>query len=128
MSFETALRSRMKAAEGLTTTSIEWSTRPQGRYPAIVLTLVSLPLARHMTAFDPWQRPRVQIDVFALDAPAKVTLRDAVLAAIAPAASRDGVRFGRASKVSVRDMGEQTDTEFVHRDMIEAVLPFAKES
>ena len=128
MTFETALRARLKVSDGLTGQSIEWVKRPEGKYPAVVLTMVSLALGRHMTGFDPRQRARVQIDVFAMDAPTKTTLRDAVLSAIAPAVSRDGTRFGRAQEVSIRDASEQTDTDFIHRDLIEAVIPFMTES
>lgn len=126
MSFETALRARLKANADLAGASVEWAQRLG--YPSIRLTLVSLPLARHMTGFGPHQRARVQIDVFALSAPVKVALREAVLATIAPAVSLGGIRFGRAQEVSVADQSEETDTEFVHRDAIEAVLPFMMES
>lgn len=126
MSFETALRARLKVAPGLGGVSVEWSRRKQ--YPAVVLTTASFQLGRHMVGFDRWQRPRLQIDVFALDALTKVALRDAVIAAIAPAGLVDGIRFGRAIEVRHTDMSQETDTDFVFRDMIEAVLPHIVEN
>ncbi|MBM6691409.1 hypothetical protein H9X75_10260, partial [Fusobacterium mortiferum] len=70
---------------------------------------------------------RVQIDVFALDAVAKVAARDAVIAALEPRASAGGIRFERIRDVSVRDLSEQGDTQFIHRDSIDAVFWFTKE-
>jgi len=126
VSFETALRARLKAAAALAGVPVEWSRRKG--YPCVVLTIVTAPLSRHMTGFDQWQRPRVQFDVLALDAPTKVRLRDAVIAVIAPAALLGRVRFGRAFDVRHTDMSDETDTDFVFRDMIEAVVPHLLET
>lgn len=124
MSFETALRARIKA--GLATAgkaaSVEWGKRPQGKYPAIVLTTVSLPIGRHMTGSNGARPQRVQIDVFGLDKGLVTDLRETVLTIIAPPELTGGVRFGPAQSVTIADLSEQTETEFVFRDMIDAIL------
>lgn len=126
MTIEVALRARLKAAPGLAGVSIEWSRRKG--YPCIVLTIVSDVRGQHMTGFDRWRRPRVQFDVFALDAPTKVRLRDAVIEVIGASGVKSGVRFGRALEVRTTDMSDETDTDFVFRDMIEALLPHIVEN
>lgn len=124
MSFEAALRARLKAA--VSGVAIEWERRRD--YPCIVLSIVTQQIGRHMTGNDGQRRPRVQADVYALDNVTKVALRDMVVAAITPPAVVDGVRFGRAQQVRWSNAGEQGETEFVFRDMIEAVLPHQLEN
>ena len=124
MSFEAALRARIKAAApGV---AVEWERRLG--YPCIVLTIVTQPIGRHMTGTDGQRAPRTQIDVFALDSAAKVVLRDTVVAAITGAAMVGGVRFGPAQQLRWSSASEQGDTDFVFRDVIEAVLPHQLEN
>jgi hypothetical protein len=128
VSFKTALRERLKAAPDLAGVPVEWSRRPEGTYPAVVLTTASDEIGRYMTGTDGLRRPRVQFDVFALDAGRVEQLRDAVLSVIQPAELVAGVRFGRAQQMRIVDMSEETDTDFVFRDMIEAVMPHQLEN
>ena len=126
MSFETALRDRIKAVAG--GASVEWDRRAPGSYPAIVLMIVTHSQGRHMTGLDGWMQPRVQIDVLAKSNPEKAALRDAIVATLAPSVAVGAVRFGRSQQVRWSTASEDTDTGFVFRDMIEAVLPHQLET
>ncbi len=123
MSFETALRSRLKAAGAVTAIvgqRIDWTERPQrSAYPAVVLQIVSDDRSQHMKGFNGFRPTRVQIDCFALKADTKVTLREAVIAAVVPAASVSPATFLRAFVNNVIDRSENTETGFVHRDLID---------
>lgn len=124
MTFEDAVRARLKAglAAAALAASVNWGVRPQGKYPAVVLTRVTAPLAQTMGGYDAWQSSRLQIDVMGLNGPAIVQLRRAVIAILAPAAVQGNVRFLRAQGITTTDLSEQTDTEFVFRDMTEITL------
>jgi len=126
--FETAVRARLLADAGvqaLAGTRVDWGENaPGGAYPAVRLTLSSSPLGRHMTGFDGWRRPRIQADAMAPDGPAKVRLREAIVAALAPSGTFFGVCFGRAQDVVVSGANEQVEQTFVHRDVILLTLPY----
>jgi hypothetical protein len=49
-------------------------------------------------------------------------MREAVLALLLTSVTYDGVRFGKAQDITVRDDGEQLDQDYVHRDQIDVVL------
>lgn len=103
--------------------SIDWSERPQGAgFPGIRLTVVSDPRPRHMTGTDRYRPVRVQIDCMALTRGEVVKMREAVLTLLLTSATYDGVRFGKAQDITVRDDGEQLDQDYVHRDQIDVVL------
>ncbi len=119
--FEAALRLRLTDAPDVTAydPTIDWEVRPQGKpLPAIVLLIVSDDRDQHFKGFS-LRATRTQVDVMASTAAMKVQLRNAVIAAIVPAAVRDGVAFQRATGVSVRSRSENTDTGFIHRDVID---------
>lgn len=129
MSFEVKLRGRVKSwLPAGSTASVEWGKRPQGRFPAIVLTTVALPVERHMTGANGWRRARVQIDVMALDKATVVTLREAIVAGALQAETVGGVQFGAVQGVSIADLSEDADGEFVFRDMIDAIFWHAAEN
>lgn len=131
MSFETALRARIKAdpvvmAAGA---SVEWVTRPQGPFTAaIVLTIVSDPRDRTMGGRQGWVPTHIYIDVMAADAPTKAALREAVLALIGFGALRDDTRFWPAREIVVIDRSEQDETMFIHHDQIDAIIPNRQEA
>lgn len=134
MPFEPALRARLKAdpviqAAGAT---VEWSRRPQGAaYPAIVLTTVYDPRNRTMTGRQGFIPLRLYIDVMVDEikggSPTKAALREAILALIGFGEVRSDTRFWPARSVSVTDLSEQTDTQFIHRDQIDAIIPYRTE-
>lgn len=123
---EEALRSRLKAAApvaALVGTRIDWGTRPQGDpYPSVVLKVISDPMPQDYKGFVGMRQTRVQIDCLAEDRAEAVALRKAVIPAIIAGGTYYGTRFGRAFIDSVRDLGAKTDTGFVHRDSIDALI------
>jgi len=126
MSFEPSLRTRLKDDAGVAAivgTRIDWTVRPQGSsYPAVVLRTISDGRPQHMGGFQNFRETRVQIDCFAATRATASALSAAVIAAIAPAAEVSGVTFRRAFIDTVRDLGANTDTGFVHRDSIDALI------
>lgn len=128
MSREIALRARLKADPVIAAAgaSVEWSRRET--YPEIVLTVAYEPRSRTMTGRNGFIPARIYFDVMALDAPTKVALRETVLALIGFGEVRSGVRFWPARDIQVADLGEQTDTQFIHRDQISAVIPYRLET
>lgn len=123
MSMETALRARMKddaAVAAIVGSRIDWGVRPQGSIlPAIVLTNVFDDRSQHMAGFIAARQTRVQIDCYAATKAAAVELREAVIAAVVPPASKSGVTFQRAQGISVLDRGEHTEAGFIHRELID---------
>jgi hypothetical protein len=129
MSMETALRARIKTGCGsLLATykggpAVFWSVRPQGStLPAIVLTTVSDQRDQHFQGFANYRPTRVQIDCYGADRETVVSLREAALAATVPEETVGGVRFLRSFVNTVLDRGDQTETGFIHRDMIDSTI------
>lgn len=123
MSMETALRTRLKDDAGVSAivgTRIDWDERPQrSAYPAVVLEMAVDNRTQHMAGFDTFRSTRIQINCLAQTAAQKITLREAVIAAIAPPATTGGVEFLRAQDITVIPRNENTDAGFVHRDLID---------
>lgn len=121
---ETELRSRLLAdgtISGLVGTRIDWGVRPQGKpLPAITLTLANDTRDQAMAGIQNTQGPLVQIDCWAEKYADTVTLREAVIALIATAATVSGVRFLAAQNINTHDLPEKTDTGIVHHSMIRA--------
>jgi hypothetical protein len=126
MGFETALRTRLKDDPALAAVAgfVEWDKRPQGKDVGVVIEMIDGPLAQHMGGFQAKRSARVQLTVSALDAPTKVALRRAVVAAMTPRAVSAGVRFERARGITVTGASQQIDTQFIHRDVIDATFWF----
>ena len=125
MSMETALRARLKADTAVTaiTQEIHWNAKPQkAPYPAAVLLVVFDGRSQNMSGFDGYRETRVQIDCFAETKPDAVALREAVIAAITPAATQSGVSFLRAQQITVVDRGTNTEVGFIYRELIEASI------
>lgn len=126
MNWRQALRERLKDASAVSAvvgTKIAWGVAPQGwSQPYIVLTVVSDIRDQHFKGFQTLRASRVQIDCYGVDQAQTLTLSEAALAAVADGGTFDGVRFDRITDVSVRDLGADTPTGFVHRDSIEAQI------
>ncbi len=75
-----------------------------------------------MTGFHP-AVTRVQIDLWTATFAASLPLRDAIIAALVPAATIDGVRFQRGQGVSVRaDRDTAADGTDLYRQIIDIVF------
>lgn len=123
MSFETALRSRLKAAgavKAIIGARVDWDERPQrSAYPAVVLEGIADPRPQHMKGMNTFRETRVSINCFAITADVKVNLREAVIAALVPEVTLEGVTFRRGFVNNVIPRNENTETGFVHRDLID---------
>ncbi len=126
MSMETAIRTRLKTACGsLLSTykgvpAVFWSVRPQGsNLPAIVLSIIADDRAQHMQGFATYRPTRVQIDCYGADRETVINIREAALAGVVPEAEVGGTQFLRSFVNTVLDRGDQTETGFIHRDLID---------
>lgn len=125
MDWEQALRERLKQDAGVATIAtggIEWSQRGTGTGPSVTLLLVSDPPLQNLKGFVARRESRVQVDCRAATRKEAVALRKAAIFALAPAGDFHGVRFGRAMFGPVRDLGEQAETGFVHRDSFDVMV------
>ena len=123
MTMETALRTRIKSGVSALTGQVDWTVRPQGAaLPCIVLSSVSDARSQHMGGFNGYRPTRVQVDCYAATKAASVELREAAIAAVVPEGTVGGVSFLRAFINNVLDRGEQTDTGFVHRELIDLTI------
>jgi hypothetical protein len=52
-------------------------------------------------------------------------LKEAALAAVIGENTSNGIRFARAFIDSIRDLGEQTETQFIHRASIDLIFHHA---
>lgn len=125
---ETALRARLLAATpvvALVAQRVTWVQRPQAAaLPAITLQIVSDERGQSFTGLDGLQPGYIQIDVWALTYAAAKAVKEAVIAAVVPAATQSGVRFDRGY-VSAQDLSEQTDTAFIYRQSIDFTFHYA---
>lgn len=132
MTWETALRARILADAGVLALvadddagnpMVDWSVmRLKGRYPAVVLTLVFDARPQDLDGVTGLRSSTVQIDIYGRERAQVVPLREAVIAAISGPYTQGGVQFGRAFIQSVRDLGDDSAAEFVHRDSIDAQI------
>lgn len=137
MSWEIALRWRLTSDPAVAALigshpddglpSIEWGALRQGaQRPAVVLQLVSD--ARPIThdGFDSIRWSRVRASIQAETRAAVIALREAAIAALAPAGtfgpSGGQVQFDRTEIDLVRDTGGSTDTGFVHADSVDFIV------
>lgn len=121
-----ALRARLLAAAPVTTLvgqRVYWVDRPQSAaLPAIVLQTISDPRPQHLKGFEELRETRVQLDTFALTYAQAKEIAEAAIAAIVPEHTGNGIIFNRALVESVRDLGEQTATQFVHRTSVDLIM------
>lgn len=119
---EGALRARLVAAATSAGSRVYWDDRPQGAaLPAVVLSVISDIRAQHLKGFDMLEA-RVQADVLALSFADKKVLKEAVIAALAPAHLGNGVQFMRATEISAVPRNERTETQFIFRDAINFLI------
>lgn len=134
MIWEAALRRRLLADGALSAQVADrvfWRLRQQGSaLPALVLTMISDPRPQTLKAFQGNRSALVQIDCWAdggkdgeENSRAEVAaLREAAIAALAGPFVQDGMQFSRSTFDPVRDLGEATETGFVHRDSFDATV------
>ncbi|WP_260928216.1 DUF3168 domain-containing protein [Novosphingobium sp. 9] len=123
MSFETALRSRLKALPALAGAFVEWDVRPQASsYPAVVLETIGGERAQTMAGLQQTNRDRIQFNCFAMDKVSAVALREAVIATVADPAIVEGIEFQRGQIILHRSDSESTDAGTVRIEIVDAYL------
>lgn len=128
MDLAKALIARLDAAAAVTDVAgsrTYWLVRPQNSaLPAVVLQVVGGERAQHLDGFEDMRTVRVQAACLAEKHSVSRTLAEAVTAALVPEAEVDGVLFWRASADEPRDLGNQTDTGFVHRAVVDLIIRY----
>lgn len=115
---QTALRSRIVAAVGHD--RVFWTIAPQKAVrPYIRMQTVSDPRPQHMNGYDAARVTRVQVDVFGATYAETRALAETIIASVAQPATVGGIAFGRTKAEGPRDLGEDTDTGFVHRAQLD---------
>lgn len=138
MDFEAALRARLTGASGVTSIvgqRIYWVERPQATaLPAITLQIIDDPREQTMAGFQSRLFCTVQVDVWAANTEAeagyKIAKRgkEAVIAALTPEVTANGIKFGTATNISARDLSERTETQFIYRSSIDFKFNYAPDT
>jgi hypothetical protein len=128
MDMQGALRARLLAAATVTARvaqRVYWVDRPQATaLPAITLQIIDEPRDQHMAGFQDLRQALVQVDAWAATYAEAAALKEAVITALVPAHSGDGVDFRRAF-VRTRDLFERTETQAFHRASMDFTFSFA---
>lgn len=129
MDMEGALRARLLGATAVTNLvgqRVYWEDRPQtAGLPAITLNLIVDDRDQHMGGFQSVKDALVQIDVWATSFASKKAIKEAVIAALAPEQTANGIRFQGATQVSARPQNERIETQYIFRDVIEMRLHYS---
>lgn len=120
MDWQAALRARLVAASPVTTLvgqRVYWVERPQGSLlPAITLLTIGDTREQHLKGFDTLQGARVQVDIWAANFASARAVTEAMLAAIVPAETSNGITFSRAMvDLPPRDLSERIDNTSIFR-------------
>jgi hypothetical protein len=128
MDMEGALRARLLAAAPVTALvaqRIYWDERPQtSTLPDVTLHLIVDHREQHMGGFQELLKGELQIDVRAATFAGKKALKEAVVAAVASANTANGIHFDAATQVLAHPLNEQTETQFIYRDVVECRLHY----
>lgn len=126
MDFEGALRARLLAAGPVTAFAgqrVTWVERPQASgLPAITLQIIGDSRPQTFDGFQAQRPATVQIDVWASTYAATKVGIEAVIATLAPAETSNGITFSRGFFSDVRDLGEQLETAFLHRNSVDLTV------
>lgn len=123
LDWEEALRVRLLEHPNVRAacTGVDFSARKQGEaLPRLVMRAVSDTHPQHMKGFVGIRPSLVQFDCWAETRAGAKQLRQAAIACVVEAGTFSGVKFTRASIDPVRDLGQNTETGFVHRDSFDA--------
>lgn len=123
MDMPAALRARLIGAATAAGSRVDWVKRPQGAsLPAITLQIISDLRPQHLKGFDELRPTRVQVDCWGATYGAVVALKEAVIAAVVPENTANGIRFERGIIDGERDLGELTEAQFIHRASLDFIL------
>lgn len=126
MDWQGALRARLTAAAPVTALvgqRVYWVDRPQASsLPAITLQTITEGRTQHMKGFDGFNSSLVQVDCWGTAYGDVRKIAEAVIAALVPENTSNGVRFARAFVDSIRDLGERVETQFIHRTSLDLII------
>lgn len=126
MDMQGALRARITGAATTAGTRVYWVDRPQtSALPAVTLQTISDPRPQHLKGFDELRSTRVQVDCWADTYAAARSLMEAVLAAVVPENTANGIRFDRSMVENSDDGGERAGDKFVHRQRVDLIVFWA---
>jgi len=129
MDWQAALRARLTAAAPVTAlvgTRTYWIERPQGSaLPAITLQTISDEREQHFGGFHASQEARVQIDVWGVTYAQTRQVTEAVIAALVPEHSGNGVSFARAFVDRLSDTSERMGEQTVFRASLDLIIHHA---
>lgn len=129
MDMEGALRARLLAAAPVTALvgqRVYWEDRPQtAALPAITLHVISDERDQHLGGFQTVKDALLQVDVWAASFASKKAIKEAVIAALAPAQTGSGIRFQAATNITARPANERTETQYIFRDIIELRIHYS---
>ena len=129
MDMEGALRARLLAAAPVTALvgqKIYWEERPQAAaLPAITLNLVVDRRPQHMGGFQSVRDGDLQVDVWATKFSDKKAIKEAVIAALAPAYPGNGIRFQAATSVDAFAQNERTETQYIYHEIVRMTLHYS---
>lgn len=118
---QTALRSRIVAAVGHS--RVHWTIAPQNAAkPYIRMQTVSDLRPQHMNGYDAARVTRVQVDVFGATYAETRSVAEAIITATEQPAMVGGITFGRTKAEGPRDLGEDTETGFIHRASLDLLV------
>lgn len=121
MTFETALRSRLKTA--LPGVTVVWDARPQASdYPALVLEMAAGARARHYGGTMTTQGDRVQASVFAMTQKEAKTLRDTAMTVLEGAGTEGGITFQGGFVNFYASRSTDTNTATIYSEIIDATI------
>lgn len=123
MDFKGALRARALAdvtVAGMIGTRAYWTQRIQSEgLPAVVFHIVSDQRPQHMKGFNDLRETRVQCDCLALSDVAASDLLEALIAALVPENTSNGIIFNRSHVDDGRDGGDAVTEGFIHRTSVD---------
>ncbi|MGB7407153.1 MAG: hypothetical protein WA908_01490 [Pontixanthobacter sp.] len=103
-------------------TRVDWSRRQSSMLPAIVLETISDPRPQTHDGFDTMRPTRVRVHCLAKDRQSGFPVKEAAIAALAPAGTFDGISFDRGQVDAVRDLSGDTETGFIDRQSIDFII------
>jgi len=129
MDMEGALRARLIAdasTAALVGSRIYWEDRPQASaLPALTLSLPVDGRDQHLGGLQSVRDVQLQVDVWARSYAEKKAIKEAVIAALLPPQSGNGIRFQGATGINVTPLNERVETQMIFRDAIRLTLHFS---
>ncbi|HYI42682.1 MAG TPA: DUF3168 domain-containing protein [Sphingomicrobium sp.] len=128
MDMQGALRAQLiadAAVAQLVGQRVHWVDRPQGgELPAVTLQTISAARPRHMQGLQTLRSSRVQCDIWAETYKQAREITEAVVAALEPAHTANGISFRPTGFENERDLMERLagDTKSIHRTTLDLIV------